>query len=357
MTVAVRVIPCLDVDGGRVVKGVNFRQLRDAGDPVELAAFYDAEGADELTFLDITASSGGRDTMYDVVRRTAEQVFIPLTVGGGVRSVADVDRLLRAGADKVSLNTAAIARPDLLREAAQRFGSQCVVLSVDARRAVHPPAPPSGFEVTTHGGRVGTGIDAVDWARQAVRLGAGEILLNSMDADGTTGGFDLELIRAVRAVVTVPVVASGGAGALAHFAPAVDAGADAVLAASVFHFGTLRIGQVKNALRDAGLPVRLPAGREDHPPLVTASAMPTTAAMTTTAALIPASHRRCRLRQASSAWIRAILSLARPCFLLLLDPGLPVGPGGASRPSLSRRRYQEPRCSPRPSRPRRCQRR
>ncbi len=256
MTVAVRVIPCLDVDGGRVVKGVNFRQLRDAGDPVELAALYDAEGADELTFLDITASSSGRDTMYDVVRRTAEQVFIPLTVGGGVRSVADVDRLLRAGADKVSLNTAAIARPDLLGEAAQRFGSQCVVLSVDARRAHDRPTPQSGFEVTTHGGRVGTGIDAVDWARQAVRLGAGEILLNSMDADGTTGGFDLELIRAVRAVVTVPVIASGGAGALAHFAPAVDAGADAVLAASVFHFGTLRISQVKNALRDAGHPVR-----------------------------------------------------------------------------------------------------
>ena len=256
MTVAVRVIPCLDVDGGRVVKGVNFRQLRDAGDPVELAAFYDAEGADELTFLDITASSGGRDTMYDVVRRTAEQVFIPLTVGGGVRSVADVDRLLRAGADKVSLNTAAIARPDLLGEAAQRFGSQCVVLSVDARRALDPPTPPSGFEVTTHGGRVGTGIDAVDWARRATELGAGEILLNSIDADGTTAGFDLELIRAVRAAVTVPVIASGGAGALAHFAPAVDAGADAVLAASVFHFGTLRIAQVKDALRAAGHPVR-----------------------------------------------------------------------------------------------------
>ena len=256
MTVAVRVIPCLDVDGGRVVKGVHFRELRDAGDPVELAACYDAEGADELTFLDITASSGGRDTMYDVVRRTAEQVFIPLTVGGGVRSVADVDRLLRAGADKVSLNTAAIARPDLLDEAAKRFGSQCIVLSVDARRATGGPLPPSGFEVTTHGGRVGTGIDAVDWARQATELGAGEILLNSMDADGTTAGFDLELIRAVRAVVTVPVIASGGAGTLAHFAPAVDAGADAVLAASVFHFGTLRIGQVKNALRGAGHPVR-----------------------------------------------------------------------------------------------------
>ena len=266
MTVAVRVIPCLDVDGGRVVKGVNFRELRDAGDPVELAAFYDAEGADELTFLDITASSGGRDTMYDVVRRTAEQVFIPLTVGGGVRSVEDVDRLLRAGADKVSLNTAAIARPELLAEAAERFGSQCVVLSVDARRAPAPAhaggsgelVPPGQhlFEVTTHGGRVGTGIDAVDWARRGTELGAGEILLNSMDADGTTVGFDLELIRAVRAVVTVPVIASGGAGMLAHFAPAVDAGADAVLAASVFHFGMLRIGQVKGALRGAGHPVR-----------------------------------------------------------------------------------------------------
>jgi cyclase len=265
VTVAVRVIPCLDVDGGRVVKGINFRELRDAGDPVELAAFYDAEGADELTFLDITASSGGRDTMYDVVGRTAEQVFIPLTVGGGVRSVADVDRLLRAGADKVSLNTAAIARPELLAEAAERFGSQCVVLSVDARRyggaesRSQGGAAPRGqhyFEVTTHGGRVGTGIDAVDWARRATELGAGEILLNSMDADGTTNGFDLELIRAVRAVVTVPVIASGGAGTLAHFAPAVDAGADAVLAASVFHFGTLRIGQVKTALRGAGHPVR-----------------------------------------------------------------------------------------------------
>ena len=255
MTVAVRVIPCLDVDGGRVVKGVNFRELRDAGDPVELAAFYDAEGADELTFLDITASSGGRDTMYDVVRRTAEQVFIPLTVGGGVRSVADVDRLLRAGADKVSLNTAAIARPELLAEAARRFGSQCVVLSVDARRRGGSGGQ-HYFEVTTHGGRVGTGIDAVDWARRATEFGAGEILLNSMDADGTTVGFDLELIRAVRAVVTVPVIASGGAGTLAHFAPAVDAGADAVLAASVFHFGTLRIGQVKGALRGAGHPVR-----------------------------------------------------------------------------------------------------
>jgi cyclase len=266
VTVAVRVIPCLDVDGGRVVKGVNFANLRDAGDPVELAAAYDAEGADELTFLDITASSGGRETMYDVVRRTAEQVFIPLTVGGGIRSEDDIDRLLRAGADKVSLNTAAIARPELLAEAARRFGSQCVVLSVDARRVAgadgatgasgDEPTPPSGFEVTTHGGRRGTGIDAVEWARRGAELGAGEILLNSMDADGTTAGFDLELIRAVRAVVTVPVIASGGAGQVAHFAPAVGAGADAVLAASVFHFGTLRIAEVKDGLRAAGHPVR-----------------------------------------------------------------------------------------------------
>jgi cyclase len=255
MSVAVRVIPCLDVDGGRVVKGVNFRSLRDAGDPVELASLYDAEGADELTFLDITASSGGRETMYDVVRRTADQVFIPLTVGGGVRSVADVDNLLRAGADKVSLNTAAIARPALIAEAATRFGSQCVVLSVDARRSSGPQVA-CGFEVTTHGGRKGTGIDAVSWARQAVSLGAGEILLNSMDADGTTSGFDLELIRLVRSAVGVPVIASGGAGSLAHFAPAVAAGADAVLAASVFHFGTLRIAEVKAALRAAGHPVR-----------------------------------------------------------------------------------------------------
>jgi cyclase len=267
MTVAVRVIPCLDVDAGRVVKGINFKSLRDAGDPVELAAAYDAEGADELTFLDITASSGGRETTYDVVRRTAAQVFIPLTVGGGVRSAEDVDRLLRAGADKVALNTAAIARPELLAEAAQRFGSQCVVLSVDARRYPGPepgtssdgstPQPPaSGFEVTTHGGRRGTGIDAVDWARRGAELGAGEILLNSMDADGTEAGFDLELITAVRDVVAVPVIASGGAGQVGHFVPAIDAGADAVLAASVFHFGALRIGQVKDALRAAGRPVR-----------------------------------------------------------------------------------------------------
>jgi cyclase len=258
VSLAVRVIPCLDVDGGRVVKGVNFAGLRDAGDPVELAAAYDAEGADELVFLDITASSGGRETTYEVVRRTAEQVFIPLTVGGGVRTTQDVDRLLRAGADKVSLNTAAVARPELLAEAARRFGSQCVVLSVDARRARRGPSggPGSGFEVTTHGGRRGTGLDAVAWAARAAGLGAGEILLNSIDSDGTKAGFDLELIRAVRAAVTVPVVASGGAGELAHFPPAVEAGADAVLAASVFHFGQLRIAEVKDVLRAAGHPVR-----------------------------------------------------------------------------------------------------
>ncbi len=265
MPVAVRVIPCLDVDGGRVVKGVNFRDLRDAGDPVELAAAYDSEGADELVFLDITASAQRRDTMVDVVARTADQVFIPLTVGGGVRSVDDVDLLLRAGADKVSLNTAAVARPELLTEVAGRFGAQCVVVSVDARRAalpggddpLKPPREPgSGFEVTTHGGRRGTGLDAVAWARRATQLGAGEILLNSMDADGTQGGFDLELIAAVRAVVDVPVIASGGAGRVADFVPAIAAGADAVLAASVFHFGEIRIGEVKESLRAAGHPVR-----------------------------------------------------------------------------------------------------
>ncbi|MEO3871644.1 imidazole glycerol phosphate synthase subunit HisF [Nonomuraea sp. B12E4] len=253
MTVAVRVIPCLDVDAGRVVKGVNFENLRDAGDPVELARRYDEEGADELTFLDITASSGERETMLDVVRRTAEQVFIPLTVGGGVRAVEDVNRLLRAGADKVSLNTAAIARPELLTEASRRFGAQCVVLSVDARRA---PGTPSGFEVTTHGGRRGTGIDAVEWAARGEELGVGEILLNSMDGDGTLDGYDLEMLRAVRAAVRVPVIASGGAGRLEDFPPAVAAGADAVLAASVFHFGTLKISAVKDTLRSAGHPVR-----------------------------------------------------------------------------------------------------
>ncbi|MFE9421777.1 imidazole glycerol phosphate synthase subunit HisF [Kitasatospora sp. NPDC006697] len=256
MTLAVRVIPCLDVDAGRVVKGVNFQNLRDAGDPVELAKRYDAEGADELTFLDITASSGDRATTYDVVRRTAEQVFIPLTVGGGVRTAEDVDKLLRAGADKVGVNTAAIARPELLREIAERFGRQVLVLSVDARRTEPGTVTASGWEVTTHGGRRGTGLDAVEWAVRAAELGAGEILLNSMDADGTKDGYDLAMIRAVRAEVAVPVIASGGAGKLADFAPAVAAGADAVLAASVFHFGDLRIGQVKDALREAGHPVR-----------------------------------------------------------------------------------------------------
>ncbi|NEA65905.1 imidazole glycerol phosphate synthase subunit HisF [Streptomyces sp. SID12488] len=251
MTLAVRVIPCLDVDNGRVVKGVNFQNLRDAGDPVEMAKVYDAEGADELTFLDITASSGNRETTYDVVRRTAEQVFIPLTVGGGVRAAEDVDKLLRAGADKVGVNTAAIARPELIREIAERFGRQVLVLSVDARRT-----EAGSFEVTTHGGRRGTGIDAVEWAHQAAELGAGEILLNSMDADGTKDGYDIEMIEAVRKHVRVPLIASGGAGRLADFPPAVAAGADAVLAASVFHFGDLRIGQVKGALRAAGHPVR-----------------------------------------------------------------------------------------------------
>jgi imidazole glycerol-phosphate synthase subunit HisF len=253
VTVAVRVIPCLDVDGGRVVKGVNFANLRDAGDPVELAAAYDKAGADELTFLDVTASSDDRATMLDVVRRTAESVFIPLTVGGGVRTVSDVDTLLRAGADKVAVNTAAIARPDLIAEIAERFGRQVLVLSVDVRRATGLAI---GFEVTTHGGRRGTGIDAVGWARRGAELGAGEILLNSMDADGTKAGFDLELIRAVRAAVDIPVIASGGAGKVGHFAPAVAAGADAVLAASVFHFGELSVGAVKEALRAAGHPVR-----------------------------------------------------------------------------------------------------
>jgi cyclase len=253
MTVAVRVIPCLDVDAGRVVKGVNFVNLRDAGDPVELAAAYDAAGADELTFLDVTASSDGRATMLDVVRRTAESVFIPLTVGGGVRSVSDVDTLLRAGADKVGVNTAGIARPELLSEIAERFGRQVLVLSLDVRRA---SGTPSGFEVTTHGGRRGTGLDAVAWAARGAELGAGEILLNSMDADGTKDGFDLTLIRAVRAAVTIPVIASGGAGAAADFPPAVAAGADAVLAASVFHFGEVAIGTVKDELRAGGYPVR-----------------------------------------------------------------------------------------------------
>jgi len=256
VTLAVRVIPCLDVDAGRVVKGINFKELRDAGDPVELARTYDAEGADELTFLDISASHEGRATTMEIVSRTAEEVFIPLTVGGGVRAVSDVDRLLRAGADKVGVNTAAITRPELLAEIADRFGNQVLVLSVDARRVKGETRTDSGFEVTTHGGRTGTGLDAVAWAVKAAELGAGEILLNSMDADGTRDGFDLELIRMVRQAVDIPVIASGGAGAVEHFAPAVDAGADAVLAASVFHFGTLRIGDVKAGLAASGHPVR-----------------------------------------------------------------------------------------------------
>ena len=253
MAVAIRVIPCLDVDNGRVVKGVNFTGLKDAGDPVELAARYDREGADELTFLDVSASVAGRGTMLDVVRRTAEQVFIPLTVGGGVRSVDDVDQLLRAGADTVSINTSAIARPELLRELAARFGSQCIVLSVDARRA---QGQPSGFEVTTHGGSKSAGIDAVDWARRGAELGAGEILLNSMDSDGTKAGFDLELITKVRDAVTIPIIASGGAGRPDHFPPAIKAGADAVLAASIFHFGEVAIEEVKTSLAQAGYEVR-----------------------------------------------------------------------------------------------------
>ncbi|GAA1364770.1 imidazole glycerol phosphate synthase subunit HisF [Catellatospora chokoriensis] len=252
MSVAVRVIPCLDVDAGRVVKGVNFVDLRDAGDPVELAAAYDAAGADEITFLDVSASVEGRGTMLEVVRRTAETVFIPLTVGGGVRSVDDVDVLLRAGADKVGVNTAAIHRPELITEIARRFGNQVLVLSLDVRRL----SDGGGFEVTTHGGRKSAGLDAIEWARRVADLGAGEILLNSMDADGTKEGFDLELIKEVRAVVDIPVIASGGAGKAADFPPAVDAGADAVLAASVFHFGEVTISEVKTALRAAGRPVR-----------------------------------------------------------------------------------------------------
>lgn len=253
MSLAIRVIPCLDVDAGRVVKGVNFTGLRDAGDPVELARRYDAEGADELVFLDITASSGDRETTYDVVRRTADQVFIPLTVGGGVRTVEDFDRLLRAGADKVSLSTAAVQRPELVSEASRIFGSQCVVLSLDTRRCA---TTESGFEVTTHGGREGTGIDTVAWARQCVERGAGEILLNSMDADGMRRGFDVDLIGLVRQAVDVPIIASGGAGAVEHFAPAVAAGADAVLAASIFHFGEVSISAVKEVLAAEGLTVR-----------------------------------------------------------------------------------------------------
>jgi cyclase len=257
MTLSVRIIPCLDVTDGRVVKGVNFTNLVDAGDPVEMAALYDAEGADELTFLDISASVAGRETTLDVVRKTAEQVFIPLTVGGGIRTVEDVDRLLRAGADKVSINTAAIARPQLITEIADRFGSQVLVLSVDARRA----STASGFEVTTHGGRQSAGLDALAWIEDACRRGVGEILLNSMDADGTRAGYDIGMITAARAVSHVPLIASGGAGAQSDFAAALDAGADALLAASVFHFGTHRISDIKNYLDEHGYCVRKPALR------------------------------------------------------------------------------------------------
>jgi len=257
MTLSVRIIPCLDVTDGRVVKGVNFTDLVDAGDPVEMAALYNTEGADELTFLDISASVAGRETTLDVVRRTAEQVFIPLTVGGGIRSVEDVDRLLRAGADKVSINTSALARPQLIAEIADRFGSQVLVLSVDARRA----RTESGFEVTTHGGRQSAGVDALAWVEQACALGVGEILLNSMDADGTRAGYDIGMITAVRAVSKVPLIASGGAGSLEDFSAALDAGADALLAASVFHFGVHRIGDVKRYLGKHNYPVRAAAVR------------------------------------------------------------------------------------------------
>ncbi len=253
MTLSVRIIPCLDVTDGRVVKGVNFTNLIDAGDPVEMASLYNSEGADELTFLDISASVAGRETTLDVVRRTAEQVFIPLTVGGGIRSVEDVNRLLRAGADKVSINTAALARPELIAEIADRFGSQVLVLSVDARRA----NTESGFEVTTHGGRQSAGIDALAWVEKAIQLGVGEILLNSMDADGTRAGYDIGMIKAVRAISSVPLIASGGAGTQSDFAAALDAGADALLAASVFHFGTHRIGDIKGYLDHHGYPVRM----------------------------------------------------------------------------------------------------
>ncbi|HOA86368.1 MAG: imidazole glycerol phosphate synthase subunit HisF [Microbacteriaceae bacterium] len=253
MTVTSRVIPCLDVADGRVVKGVKFENLRDAGDPVELATRYYAEGADEITFLDVTATVDERATTYDVVRRTAEQVFIPLTVGGGVRSVDDVARLQGVGADKVGVNSAAIARPALIGEIADRFGAQVLVLSLDVKRS---PSTRSGFVVTTHGGRKETSLDAIDWAREAIERGAGELLVNSIDADGTREGFDLELVRLVREVSSVPVIASGGAGEARDFAPAIQAGADAVLAASVFHSGHLTIGQVKAAMAAEGIAVR-----------------------------------------------------------------------------------------------------
>jgi cyclase len=253
MSVAIRVIPCLDVTEGRVVKGVNFENLRDMGDPVDLARSYYEQGADEITFLDVTATVDARATMYATVTATAEQVFIPLTVGGGVRSPEDVARLLASGADKVGVNSAAIARPDLVGEIADRFGAQVLVLSLDVKRS---PRTPSGFVVTTHGGRTETDIDALAWAREVIERGAGELLVNSIDADGTKQGFDLELVGLMRKLSTVPVIASGGAGAVGDFAPAVAAGADAVLAASVFHGGELTVGDVKDALRAEGITVR-----------------------------------------------------------------------------------------------------
>ena len=253
MGVAVRVIPCLDVAAGRVVKGVNFLNLRDAGDPVELARKYYEQGADEITFLDVKATVDNRDTMFDVVRATAEQVFIPLTVGGGVRSADDVAKLQAHGADKVGVNSAAIARPALIGEIADRYGAQVLVLSLDIKRSQRTP---SGFVVTTHGGRTETDLDALAWARQAIELGAGELLVNSIDADGTKAGFDLELITIMRELSSVPVIASGGAGLVEHFPPAIAAGADAVLAASVFHSGDLTIGDVKRELAAAGMVVR-----------------------------------------------------------------------------------------------------
>ena len=252
MSLSVRIIPCLDVDNGRVVKGINFKNLTDAGDPVEMAKIYNSEGADELTFLDISASSNQLPTTLEVVQKTAEQVFIPLTVGGGVRSVNDVDTLLRAGADKVSINTAAINRPQVIDEIAQRFGQQVLVLSVDAKRGESK----SGFEVTTHGGKVLANLDAIEWVKQACELGVGEILLNSMDADGTQAGFDLEMIKAVRAVTNVPLIASGGAGKLSDFEDALKAGANALLAASVFHFGSFKISDDKSYLSAKGYPMR-----------------------------------------------------------------------------------------------------
>lgn len=252
MTLATRIIPCLDVSSGRVVKGINFLNLVDAGDPVEMARLYFEEGADELTFLDITASSEGRSTTLEVVRRTADQVFIPLTVGGGISSADDVNQLLRAGADKVSVNTAALNNPSLLNEISQRFGNQVLVISIDAKRG----RTTSGFEVTTHGGRTTTGIDALTWIEEAISRGVGEILLNSMDMDGTRAGYDLELIRKVREISSVPVIASGGAGDIDDFGRAIESGADALLAASVFHFGIYRIAEIKRDLERKGFVVR-----------------------------------------------------------------------------------------------------